>query len=68
MIKKLVAPLQQVLLQRHSCPGCTRNLDQQYERSSRINQTEQVVCECGRIFIYDRQLDIYRRALKEEVR
>lgn len=68
MLKKLIAPLQLVLLQKHLCPGCTRNLDQQYTRMTRINQTEQVNCECGRVFIYDRQLDVYRRALTEEVR
>jgi hypothetical protein len=68
MLKKLIAPLQQILVQKKMCPGCTRNLDEQRDRTSRINQTEQVVCTCGRIFIYDKQLEIYRRALASEVR
>jgi hypothetical protein len=68
MLKKLIEPLQQILLQKKQCPGCTRNLDEQYDRLTRINQTEQVNCACGRIFIYDRTLDVYRRALTEEVR
>lgn len=68
MLKQLIAPLQQILLQKKQCPGCTRNLDQQYNRLTRINQTEQVACECGRVFIYDKQLDTYRRALTSEVR
>lgn len=68
MIKQLIAPLQQALIQKKMCPGCTRNLDQQFTRITRINQTEQVNCECGRIFIYDKQLETYRRALQSEVK
>jgi predicted nucleic acid-binding Zn-ribbon protein len=68
MLKKLIAPLQENLLQRKMCPGCMRHLDEQHERQVKINQTEQVTCECGRIYIYDRRLDNYRRALLSEVK
>lgn len=68
MLKKLIEPLQLVLLQRKQCPGCTRSLDHQYTRIVRMNQTEQVNCECGRIYIYDKQVDSYRRALASEVK
>jgi len=68
MLKKLISPLQLMLLQRKLCPGCTRNLDEQPKRLTRMNQTEQITCSCGRIFIYDKQLDTYRRALDAEVR
>lgn len=68
MLKKLITPFQQVLLQRQLCPGCVRDLNAQLERQARMNQTEQVVCECGRVFIFDKQLDIYRRALPQEAR
>jgi predicted nucleic acid-binding Zn-ribbon protein len=68
MLKKLIAPLQVALLQKKLCPGCTRSLDEQLNRITRINQTEQVECECGRIYIYDKQLEIYRRALDNEVK
>lgn len=67
VLKKLIAPLQQALIQKKMCPGCTRSLDEQLERIPRLNQTEQVSCECGRIFIYDKQLDTYRRALASEL-
>ncbi len=67
MLKKLIAPLQESLLQKKLCPGCMRQLDQQYNRKTKINQTEQVNCECGRIFIFDKNLDVYRRALENEV-
>jgi hypothetical protein len=68
MLKQLIAPLQEALIQKQLCPGCTRQLDQQLDRKTRINQTELVTCECGRIFVYDKQLDTYRRALQSEVK
>lgn len=68
MLKQLIAPLQEALIQRKLCPGCTRQLDQQQARNVKINQTELVTCECGRIFVYDKQLDIYRRALQSEIK
>jgi hypothetical protein len=68
MLKKLIAPLQESLIQRKMCAGCMRYLDEQHDRKTKINQTEQVTCECGRIYIYDRRFDTYRRALESEVK
>lgn len=68
MLKQLIAPLQEALMQKKLCPGCTRQLDQQLTRHSKLNQTELVTCECGRIFVYDKQLDTYRRALQSEIK
>lgn len=67
MIKRLISPLQKVLLSRKMCPACTRNLDDAKKREYRNNETERIICECGRVFIYDREMDIYRRALVEEI-
>lgn len=67
MIKKFIEPMQRVLLQKKLCPACTRSLEKAKLKESRSNGTEVLVCECSRIFIYDRGLDIYRRALQEEV-
>jgi hypothetical protein len=67
MLKKLISPLQDVLLSRKFCPGCTRSLDDQKNRQLRHNGTERIICECSRIYIFDRELDLYRRALVEEV-
>ena len=67
MIKKFIAPLQKVLLQKRLCPACTRPLDKAMLKESRSNGTNILVCECSRIFVYDRDLDIFRRALPEEV-
>ncbi|MBN1916149.1 hypothetical protein JW796_04145 [Candidatus Dojkabacteria bacterium] len=67
MLKKLIEPMQLVLLQKKYCPGCTRKLDSQRNRTGRSQTTEKVVCDCGRIFIYDKELDTYRRAAFQEV-
>lgn len=67
MIKKLIQPLQKVLIQKRLCPACTRPLRMAKIKESRANGTDIVVCECSRIFVYDKDMDIYRRALVEEV-
>jgi predicted nucleic acid-binding Zn-ribbon protein len=67
MLKKLIEPLQKVLLSRHLCPGCTRSLDDQKDREIRANATERITCECGRIYIYDKEMNTYRRALEHEI-
>ncbi len=59
--------MQSVLLQKKYCPGCTRKLDSQKNRVTRSNSTEKVTCDCDRIFIYDKELDTYRRATFQEV-
>ena len=67
MIKKLIGPLQKILLQKKLCPGCTRSLEKAKLIESKSNEIDVVACECSRIFIYNRDLDTYRRALPEEL-
>ena len=67
MIKKFIEPMQKVLLQKRLCPACTRQLDKASLLESRANGTNVVQCECSRIFVYDKDLDTFRRALPEEV-
>ena len=67
MIKKLIAPLQKVLMQKKFCPACTRSLS----KAKRIGSKEKyelVACECGRIFVNDKETETYRRALNEDLR
>jgi len=66
LLKKLIAPMQSVLLQRGLCPACTRRLSDLKNRDSRPNGTSRIECECGRIFIYDNETENFRRALLEE--
>lgn len=67
MIKKLIAPLQKILIQKKLCPACTSDLSLVKDRKPKRNDTEFVTCNCGRIFVYDKDLDIYRRALESEL-
>ena len=66
MFKKIISPVQAWLLAQRKCVGCGTPLDQG-KRQVRKDETEKVVCKCGRIFIYDKKTKKYRRALFEEV-
>lgn len=67
MLKKLIAPLQKILIQKGVCPACTASLSKAPRREPRSQKEEIVYCKCGRAFIYDRELDSYRRALDSEI-
>jgi len=67
MIKKLITPLQMILLQKKMCPGCTQMLKKGKIIDKKADGTEVIKCQCGRIFMYDHKLDLYRRALQEEI-
>ncbi|MBD3280949.1 hypothetical protein GF389_05520 [Candidatus Dojkabacteria bacterium] len=67
LLKKLINPMQEVLLQRGYCPACTRKLDSIKNRDSRPNGTVRVECVCGRIYILENSTKNYRRALESEV-
>lgn len=67
MLKKLIAPLQKIILQKKLCPGCTRTLSK--GKTMGDSSTEKLVaCECGRIFVLDKELDVYRRAVPEDLK
>jgi len=68
MIKKLIEPLQKVLIQKKICPACTRPLSKATILESRMNGTSIVECECTRLFIYNKNLDVFHRALPSEVK
>lgn len=66
VFKTVIAPVQAWLLFQGRCVGCGRELGKQ-KRQSWKEGKEKVTCECGRIFIYDKNTKKYRRALLEEV-
>ncbi len=66
-LKKLIYPMQKVLLTKGFCVACTRKLDDIKNRDNRPNGTVRVECECGRIYIYDTETKTYRRAMFDEV-
>ena len=66
MLKTLIAPLQKVLLQKKLCVACTRSLEKAKVIDNRID-VDIVQCECTRIFVHDKSLDTYRRALPDDL-
>lgn len=67
MLKSLIAPLQKVLMQKKYCPACTRPLTRG-KSLGRLDGEELIVCECKRIFVHDIELDVYRRALQDDIK
>ena len=66
MIKRLLAPVQAWILLQGKCVGCGKNL----ALGAKINvqdNTQRVICTCGRIFIFDKRKGRYHRALFSEV-
>lgn len=63
MFKNIIAPVQAWLLSQGRCVGCGRDL-------SRPKGTGfvRVDCECGRIYMYDVQGNMYRRATINEIK
>jgi DNA-directed RNA polymerase subunit RPC12/RpoP len=64
MLKKLIVPVQQLLLKNSQCVGCGRNLKNQKQE---IHKDKTLIyCVCGRIFV--KEENKYRRASFEEVK
>lgn len=66
MFKNIIAPVQAWLLSKGQCVGCGTLLSKG-NHVLRKDGTEKITCKCGRIFIYDKKAQKYRRALFEEV-
>lgn len=67
MFKNIIAPIQAWLLSRNQCVGCGTPLSKGERSQAKLKSQEKVTCKCGRIFIYDKASQKYRRALFEEV-
>lgn len=66
MIKKIIAPVQAWILLQGKCVGCGRDLSLG-RRVERPDNTQRVICACGRIFIFDKRRGKYHRASFAEV-
>jgi len=61
MFKNIIAPVQAWLLSQGRCVGCGKSLMQGERKKGEDEDT--VTCKsCGRIFIFDKNKKIYRRA------
>lgn len=66
MFRNIIAPVQAWLLSKGQCVGCGAPLSSgKHEKAD--GDTEKVTCKCGRIFILDKKVGRYHRALFEEV-
>lgn len=66
MLKKILKPFQEVLLDKGLCVGCTHQLNQAKKLGSLTENSELVKCKCKRIYIHDRRMNSYRRATFQE--
>lgn len=66
MIKRILAPVQAWILLQGKCVGCGKSLGLAKKYDRRDN-TQQIHCSCGRIYIFDKRNGRYRRALHHEV-
>jgi len=67
-LKRLISPIQKVLLAKGMCVGCSMPLSKAKDRVDLGNNLERVTCKCKRIYIHNTKVDIYRRALMNEVK
>ena len=62
MLKNIIAPVQAWLMSQERCVGCGKSLKNGKREKSGDNE-ETVTCKnCGRVFIFNRQKQSYRRA------
>jgi hypothetical protein len=66
MKKKILAPLQKVLLQKRLCVGCTASLDKAKKLGKLSERRELVECKCKRRYVYNKELNEYQRASFQE--
>lgn len=66
MFKTLIKPIQEILLKKHYCVGCTYNLDKILNRTKIYPNKEILQCKCSRRYIWDSLNNVYKRASFEE--
>jgi len=66
MLKILVSPVQKVLLEKQLCVGCTYPLNKAKKIGEITKSKEILECKCKRRFVYDRELNTYRRLTLQE--
>ncbi len=63
----MLAPVQAWILLQGKCVGCGRTLATGH-KLERGDNSQQVTCQCGRIFIFDKRRGKYRRAQRQEIK
>lgn len=63
MFRSVIAPVQAWLLSQGKCVGCGKQLVKKTG-----DNLVKIVCDCGRIYMYDPKSNKYRRATFDEIR
>ncbi len=66
MLKKIIKPIQEGLLRKKQCPGCTKSLKNAKELGEITKTKKLVQCKCSRIYVLDLETDTYRRGTLDE--
>lgn len=66
MLKKLIEPLQKILLQKGICPACTTSLKKSQKRIPISQKIDKVLCSCGQEYFHDKELNTYSLGQAEE--
>jgi len=61
-MKKIIAPFQNVLLERRLCVGCTYPLDKARIIGNLSDNRIMVECKCKRRYVFDKEMNCYQRA------
>jgi hypothetical protein len=66
MIKKILKPFQEVLLDKGLCVGCTHPLSKAKKLGNLTENSEIIRCKCKREYVHDKKMNKYRRATLQE--
>ena len=62
MIKKIIRPFQEVLLEKKLCVGCTYPLDKGKNLGNLSENRVMVQCKCKRRYVFNKEINQYQRA------
>ncbi len=62
MLKKIIRPFQDVLLERKLCVGCTAPLSRARKLGNLSDNRIMVECKCKRRYVYEKELAAFKRA------
>lgn len=62
MFKNMIAPVQAWLLSQGRCVGCGKNLEKKKGKD-----VVKITCSCGRMYMYVKKTESFRRATLDEI-
>jgi hypothetical protein len=65
--KAVIAPLQKWLLKNGRCVGCGKELKKFATVKKKNSKEDFYICDCKRVYVYNKQKKTFRRALLKEL-